>query len=202
MWRRTDSAATFLLMNVKTLHRTLNAGAMEAAPKLLGCVIEHHGPCGLRSGMIVETEAYTEDDPAAHSYVGRTARTDPMFRRAGTLYVYLSYGIHNCMNVATADEGRGEAVLVRAIEPIDGVEEMIRARRWKGRPLRNLANGPGKVCQALGISLEYSGQDLLTNGVVRLRPGSTPPPADVDVTPRIGITKAADWPRRFVWKRH
>ncbi len=189
------------MANDEGLRGILEAGAVAAAAKLLGCAIEHHARGGLRSGTIVETEAYTEDDPAAHSFVGRTARTDPMFRRAGTLYVYLSYGIHHCMNVVCAGEGRGEAVLIRAIEPLAGTDAMIEARGWRGKPAKDLANGPGKVCQALGVGLHHNGGDLLGGGAVRLVAGPSPPPDAIVVTPRIGITKAADWPRRFVWKR-
>jgi len=149
---------------------------------------------GVRTtGRIVETEAYTADDPASHSFRGRTARNEVMFGPAGHLYVYLSYGIHCCANVVTGAEGDGQAVLIRAVEPFDGAEQMFERR---GR--HPLADGPGKLCQALGIGLADNGTDLDSHAsAIRIFDDGTPPPADPTVGPRVGITKAVDVPWRF-----
>ena len=175
---------------------TLRRGAMHAAPALLGALLVREDG---RVARIIETEAYTQDDPASHSHRGRTARNAAMFARAGTCYVYRSHGLHWCMNIVTGAEGTGEAVLVRAVEPVVGLAAMVAARGWEGRRLRDLANGPGKLCVALGITSEHDGLDLLDPAsAIFLSRGEPVAPAHVLVTPRIGITKAADWPRRFV----
>jgi DNA-3-methyladenine glycosylase len=138
-------------------------------------------------GVIVEVEAYAPDDPASHSYNGRTPRNAVMFGPAGHLYVYRSYGIHWCANVVCGDDGVGEAVLLRSVEPISGIEEM-RARR-EVDDSRLLASGPGRLTQALGLTHEHDGADLT-------RPpfAFVPPPASVDVTTstRVGITRAVE----------
>jgi len=144
------------------------------------------------SGRVVETEAYTADDPASHSFRGRTPRNGVMFGPPGRLYVYLSYGIHRCANVVTGAEGDGQAVLIRAIEPLAGVEEMLLRR---GRT--PLADGPGKLCQALGIGLGDNGAVLCGPGPIRLLDDGTEPPSEPIVGPRVGITKAVDTPWRF-----
>lgn len=147
------------------------------------------------SGRIIETEAYTGDDPASHTYRGRTDRNAMMFGPAGHLYMYLSYGIHHCLNVVTGGEGDGQAVLIRAIEPLTGIER-IRKRR-AGRPDRELANGPGKLAAALGLDLEHNGLDLAGSGTVTIIDDGLGPPADPRVGPRIGLTKATATPWRF-----
>lgn len=144
------------------------------------------------SGRIVETEAYTADDPASHSFGGRTARNAVMFGPAGHLYVYLSYGIHRCANIVTGASGEGQAVLIRAVEPLDGIELMMLRRRREP-----LADGPGKLCQALGITLDDDGVDLTRSPRIRLLDDGTPPPAEPITGPRIGITRAVDAPWRF-----
>jgi len=153
-------------------------------------VVERDGV--VTSGRILETEAYTADDPASHSFRGRTARNAVMFGPAGRLYVYLSYGIHRCANVVTGSEGDGQAVLIRAIDPLDGAEEMLRRR---GRT--PLADGPGKLCQALGIGLDDNGADLSGSSRIRIGDDGAPPPPDPMTGPRIGITKAVDTAWRF-----
>jgi DNA-3-methyladenine glycosylase len=152
------------------------------------------------SGRIVETEAYQRDDAASHSFNGATPRNAVMFGPAGRLYVYLSYGIHACANVVTGSDGDGQAVLLRAVAPIAGLD-VIRSRR-SGRLDRDLANGPGKLCQALGLTLSDNGANLSDSGVdasspIRIFDDGTPPPPDPMVGPRIGITKAVDTPWRF-----
>jgi DNA-3-methyladenine glycosylase len=159
--------------------------ATVVAPQLLNKVFVADG-C---SGRIVEVEAYTSDDPASHCYRGRTPRNAVMFGPPGRLYVYFSYGMHHCVNIVTGDEGDGQAVLLRAVEPIDGVDVM-RSRRG-AVPHRSLADGPGKLTQALGLDLTDNGRaaEVYDDGVA--------PPAHPRIGPRVGITQAADWPRRF-----
>lgn len=169
--------------------RLFEGDTVEVAQRLLGCVLVH----GETSGRILETEAYlAQGDAASHSAAGLTPRNASMFLPAGHAYVYLSYGIHRCFNVVTGAEGRGEAVLVRAIEPLSGVEWMIERR---GRT-KNLCDGPGKLCQALGIELVHDAVPLWTGGDLRVLPGE--PVARVEATPRIGITKDADLALRFL----
>ena len=153
-------------------------------------VVEHDDV--MMSGRIIETEAYTADDPASHSFRGATERNAAMFGRAGHLYVYLSYGIHCCANVVTGPPGDGQAVLLRAIEPLDGIDEM---RHRRGR--LPLADGPGKLCQALGIALSDNGTDLCGSSRIRIVDVGTPSPPDPVVGPRVGITKAIDVLWRF-----
>jgi DNA-3-methyladenine glycosylase len=147
------------------------------------------------AGRIAEVEAYDQDDPASHTFCGRTRRNAVMFGPPGHLYVYLSYGIHHCANVVVGPDGRGEAVLIRALDLEDGVETA--AVRRNNRPRRALSDGPGKLCQALGIDLGHDGHDLLANGDLRLVDDGVPPPSNPLVGPRVGLTKAVDTPWRF-----
>ncbi len=148
------------------------------------------------TGRIVEVEAYDENDPASHTFRGPTPRNAAMFGPGGHLYVYVSYGVHHCANVVTGPEGFGSAVLLRAVTPLDGIGAM-RARRGQVRDL-DLANGPGKLCQAFAIDASHYGTDLTAaqSAVVILDDG-TPPPNAALVGPRIGLTKAVDTPWRF-----
>ncbi len=144
--------------------------------------------------MITETEAYAgADDPASHSFRGRTARNEAMFAGGGTLYVYRSYGVHWCMNVVVGRPGTGHAVLLRGGVPITG-EEVMRARRGRDD---HLTDGPGKLAQALGVNGAADGTSLI-RGPVRLVPGNLPPGWQIAATPRIGITKATERPWRRV----
>lgn len=166
--------------------------AVVAAPQLLGWELVGGGSVG----RIVEVEAYEPDDPASHSFRGETKRNATMFGPAGRLYAYLIYGVHICANVAIGPQGRGAAVLIRALEPMDGVALM--AERRGSAVETNLCSGPGKLCQALGISLDLDGIDLLDpRRPVHLRPPIRPVTEAVVVGPRIGITKAAERPWRF-----
>jgi DNA-3-methyladenine glycosylase len=160
---------------------------LEVAPALLGCVVVH----GETSGVIVETEAYHFSEPASHAYVGITPRTGILHGPPGTAYVYRSYGIHALLNAVCEPEGVGAAVLIRALEPLAGVGEMV-ARRRVAREA-DLCNGPGKLTQALGIELVDNGTSLI-DGPVRILAGE---PRAYVVGPRIGITKAAELPWRF-----
>ena len=144
--------------------------------------------------VIDEVEAYGGvDDPASHAYRGPTARNASMFGVAGTLYVYRSYGIHWCANVATGPAGKGQAVLIRGGKVVEGGQTVVRRR---GRA-DHLADGPGKLTQALGITGDHDGTSVL-RGPVRLEPGPAPDPAAIRATPRIGITREVDRPWRFV----
>ena len=162
------------------------------AADLLGkmLVVDRHG--SLTSGRIVETEAYTSDDPASHSFSGPTRRNAAMFGPAGHLYVYLSYGIHRCANVVTGTDGDGQAVLLRAVAPVEGIEVM---RRRRGG--RALADGPGTLCEAFGIDLADTGADLTDDGAIRICDDGMPGPSDPITGPRVGITKATERPWRF-----
>jgi len=148
-------------------------------------------------GRIVETEAYLgPDDPACHAAAGLTARTQHLFGPPGLAYVYLIYGMYWCFNAVTRERGHGAAVLVRAIRPMEGLD-LMRQRRPKVTKERDLTNGPGKLCLAMGIVGSMSGTSL-REGPVVLRRGEDVPDADVEVTPRVGITQAADWPLRYL----
>lgn len=162
----------------------------EVAPDLLGCVVRH----GNAAGRVVETEAYHESEPACHAFVGLTARTRVLFGPPGVAYVYRSYGIHALLNAVCDAEGVGAAVLIRALEPVDGIEE-IRARRGLER-FADLCSGPGKLSQALGLSLEHNDTSLLTGPITLLPPEPGARPVDHAIGPRIGITKAMELPWR------
>jgi DNA-3-methyladenine glycosylase len=181
----------------RRLPRSFYARAsLEVARDLLGRVLVHAMPDGTRlSGRIVETEAYGQDDPASHSFKGRTARTDVMFGPPGHLYVYFTYGAHFCMNVVTGEDGEGSAVLLRAAEPLDGLAEMAR-RRGLDLP-RLLCAGPGRLCQAFGVAREENGIDLVAGDVMWIEPGAAVPDEEVAVGPRVGITSATEQPWRF-----
>ena len=170
--------------------------APEVAANLLGKVLVVDGDDGQVSGRIIETEAYTADDPASHSFNGPTKRNELMFGPAGYLYVYLSYGLHCCANVVTGAPGDGQAVLIRAIEPVAGIDAM-RSRR-PGRPDRQLADGPGKLCVALGIDLSMNGLDVTDPAAsIRVFDDGTRPPSDPMTGPRVGISKALDRAWRY-----
>ncbi len=171
--------------------------AVEVARELLGCVLLH----GETAGMIVETEAYLGlEDLAAHASRGETKRTKVLFGPAGRAYVYFSYGMHECLNVVADREGTPGCVLIRALEPLSGLEKMYERRHWQGA-VKGLANGPGKLTQALGITREDYGKRL-DGGDLRIRRWRKPPVFEIAVTPRIGIAKCTDWPLRFVWAGH
>ena len=168
----------------------------QVARDLLGCIVACRSPEGLTAGRIVETEAYLgPHDPACHAVAGRTKRTHWLFGPPGVAYVYFIYGVHWCLNAVTREEGFGSAVLIRALEPTEGVA-LMRKRRGVARD-RDLTNGPGKLCQALGITGAHDGMSLASSELA-IHAGAPLPDEAVAVTPRIGITKAADLPLRWV----
>ena len=164
---------------------------VAVARDLVGCVL-HHGDS---SGLVVETEAYHHTEPACHAYVGLTARTSVLYADPGTAYVYRSYGIHALLNAVCEGYDVGAAVLIRALEPLSGVEAMRGRRQRDG--LEELCSGPGKLTQALGIGLGENCSSLVT-GTVRLSARSPGRPTPTLIaSPRIGITKAVELPGRF-----
>ena len=168
------------------------------ARELIGCVLQTDAAEGMTSGLIVETEAYHQSEPASHSYCGETQRNAAMFEWGGVAYVYRSYGVHWCMNVVVGDLGEGAAVLIRALEPLEGLA-LMRQRRGLGGDAA-LATGPGNLCKAMGITSEHNGRSLRSRNL-RIFAGLH---GDVDIraTPRIGISKATRKPWRFVWRGH
>jgi DNA-3-methyladenine glycosylase len=160
----------------------------EVAPELVGTALLVDGV----GGRIVEVEAYDQEDPASHGYRGRTRRNASMFGPPGHAYVYRSYGIHWCLNLVCEEEGIASAALIRALEPTHGLDEM-RGRRGLDDP-RLLCSGPGRLCQALGITGELDGHSL-GHPPFELRPATEP--RRVVAVPRIGITRAADLPWRY-----
>ena len=166
--------------------------SLDVAPELLNKVLVA-GPC---RGRIVEVEAYAGPlDPASHAYRGPTARNATMFGPPGHLYVYFTYGMHFCANAVTGRPEDGQAVLLRALAPVAGIEQMA-ARRRAARRVSDLASGPAKLCQALGIEREDDGADLV-RGRIRIVDDGVPPPSAPGVSPRIGITRAVDLPWRW-----
>lgn len=169
--------------------------ADEVARDLLGKVVVH----GETSGIIVETEAYLGgEDLASHSAAGITKRTRVIFGPPGHAYIYLSYGMHECLNIVAEPAGQAGCVLIRALEPVSGLE-IMRQRRPAARSTRDLASGPGKLTRAMGITLAHYGADL-TCGDLLVESAPRTEPFDIVITPRIGITKCADLPLRFLMK--
>jgi len=169
----------------------------QVARELLGCILECHSDAGIASGRIVETEAYVgEHDLACHAAAGRTRRTEPLYGPPGIAYVYFIYGVHWCFNAVTRAEGLPSAVLVRAVEPLQGAADMRRRRTAAKRDV-DLTNGPGKLCAALAIDARHNALPL-DRPPILIRRGEPVPDADVHVTPRIGITQSADWPLRWL----
>jgi DNA-3-methyladenine glycosylase len=164
---------------------------VQVARDLVGCLVTR-GPC---SGVIVETEAYHDNEPACHAFIGVTPRTKTLFEAPGRAYIYRSYGVHVMLNAVSEAEGVGAAVLIRALEPVDGIELMA-ARRGAVK-LTGLCSGPGKLTQALGIALADNRSDLIRGPIViSERPAGWSDP-EIRADRRIGITKAIELPWRF-----
>jgi DNA-3-methyladenine glycosylase len=178
---------------------------LQVARDLLGKHIVRNSDTELLIGKIVEVEAYCKGDPASHAFHGRTKRNDVMFWEGGHLYVYFTYGMHFCANVVTGNEGIGEAVLIRAIEPLVGIEVMKKNRR-KGRLhlldgayLVNLTNGPAKFCQAFGIARKENGANLTESEIIIIDE-KTIPSSSIARSARIGIRTGLDKKWRFFVK--
>lgn len=167
--------------------------AVSLAQDLIGCELVHATERGVTAGIIVETEAYSQDDEASHSFRGMTKRNAVMFGPAGHAYIYFTYGMHYCMNVVAGPEGRAEAVLIRALEPTQGAE-LMQARRGT-KDLHNLCSGPAKLVQAMGLMREQNGVSLTTNKFY-IKPAAKK--YDIATTPRIGIRQAVDKPWRWI----
>jgi DNA-3-methyladenine glycosylase len=166
---------------------------VDVARDLVGCSVAHEGAVG----KIVETEAYHEEEEACHAYVGLTGRTKPLFGEPGVAYVYRSYGIHALLNAVCEAPGVGAAVLIRALEPVDGLD-LMRERRAAIVREADLCNGPGKLTQALGIGLSLNETSLLGDGPIALLPREPgAPPPRLTASERIGITRAVELPWRF-----
>ena len=171
----------------------LNIPSEQAARTLLGCeLISTVGNERVRV-RIVEVEAYDQDDEASHTYRGRSQRNNTMFKAPGHMYVYFTYGMHHCCNIVCDDEGKGSGVLIRAVEPIEGVDIIERRRNVSGR---NATNGPGKTAQALGVDLSLNGH-YLANKPVKLVQKDAVLDQEVVVGSRVGISKAVHELRRF-----
>ncbi len=181
------------------MEAVISLPAIEAAPKLLGCQLVRYTPQGILRLKIVETEAYNQDDPASHSFRGLTKRTAPMFAAGGHLYVYFTYGMHYCLNIVVGKAGRGEVVLIRAAEPLEGIDLMFKNRGVDRIQL--LTNGPAKVTQALGIKdTNLSGKKLGKGALELLPPTEIIDQTNIGVSGRVGITRATDQLWRFYLK--
>jgi DNA-3-methyladenine glycosylase len=175
------------------------------APRLLGKILAHRTRSGILAGRIVEVEAYLgphndPPDPAAHTHRGPTPRNQVLFGPAGYAYIYSIYGLYFCANISCEAEGRGGGVLIRALDPVAGMEQMARNRGLApGAPARLLTSGPGRLCQALGLNRPtHNGLDLLDRASPLQVRDDGCPSTEALVTVRIGIRHAADWPLRFV----
>lgn len=173
-----------------------NKPTIEVAKALLGSYLIHESPQGTTIGKIVETEAYLADDPASHSFVGKTPRNQQMFGSAGKAYIYLNYGVHNCFNVVTNKEGIGEAVLVRALEPIKGLK-LMQKRRGTCK-ITELCSGPGKLTRAMGINETHNGINLSEGNLRLVLSGNNN--HKITKTTRVGITKGLNLKLRFYIK--
>ncbi len=171
------------------------------AKELLGAYLHRTVDGAELIGKIVETEAYSVGDAACHAYRGKTPRNAVMFGEGGSSYIYFTYGMHFCFNVTTNVEGIAEAVLIRAVEPVAGIEEM-RERRPKATTDRELTSGPGRLCQAFGLTREENAIDLVESGKLFLTQNKPVPANLIGVSTRIGINVAQEYPWRFFIKEN
>lgn len=173
--------------------------ALTVAPLLLGKLLVRHTPDGMVSGRIVEVEAYrASEDPASHAYRGPGNRNAPMFAEPGHAYIYFTYGAHHCFNVVVEPEGSAAAILVRAIEPVDGIE-IMQTRRPQSS-LRDLTRGPGRLCAAYGLTRDQNCTDLTSDMLYLSDSGTVPDAESICVSGRIGINVGTDLPWRFFLK--
>lgn len=186
-------------MSLDKLYKELEKGSLTGAKALLGWELVCKTSEGEVSGYIVETEAYRQDDPASHTYKGKTVRNSAMFGLAGTIYVYFTYGMHHCVNIVSGKEGVGEGILIRALEPKAGIE-LMKQRRGISQ-VAQLTNGPAKLVQALGITPLHNATTIGA-GDLHLRHGLTIKQKDIANGPRIGISKATEELSRFYVKNN
>lgn len=192
-------------MHIKTLEDIIEKPAAEAAPLLLGTVLSSSIGGQMVSGIVSEVEAYDQTDPASHTYRGETLRNRSMFQKAGTIYVYFTYGMHYCMNISTYQRGVGSGVLLRAVQPLTGIEIMWQRRYKEPIPIapgnmkmRQLTDGPAKLTQAFGVGRQHDGMYLFDPSTpLRLELPEVREVTRVVQTPRIGISVAKDTPWRW-----
>jgi DNA-3-methyladenine glycosylase len=174
--------------------------ALTLCNALLGTELVHNTKKGTTSGIIVETEAYSQDDAASHSFKGMTPRTKVMFGPGGYAYVYFTYGMHYCFNVVSGPDGHGQAVLIRALQPVQGIEIMKQRRNKEIET--ELCSGPAKLVQAMGITKEQYGHPLFGNNELYIKPNYWPKKNDLVTGPRIGISQEKEKPWRFYIKNN
>jgi DNA-3-methyladenine glycosylase len=183
---------------------------LTLAQKLLGCELVHDSPDGITSGIIVETEAYLQDDPACHAFNRRTVRTEPMYGPPGTIYVYLIYGMYQCVNIVSNRAGIGEAVLIRALQPVNGIDLMETRRSFQRKTqtysdkkisLKELCRGPGKLVKAMGIDKSLHNGKSLSDSSLFVREGIQTD-FQSDSSSRIGITVGIELAYRFFIKNN
>ncbi len=177
-----------------------DSDTLTVAKNLLGYTLVHESVEGITAGIIVETEAYLQNDPACHAYRRKSVRNAPMFGEAGTIYVYQIYGMHFCVNISTNEKDVGEAVLIRALQPTIGIELM--QERRKTDVLKNLCSGPGKLVQALGIHKQMNDWHIMDSDLKIIAPIAQMPNDEIITTTRIGITQGVDLPYRFYLKNN
>ena len=180
-----------------SLKEILQGAAHEVAPRLLGCILERELDGQIVRAKIVETEAYDQTDEASHSFRSETMRTKVMFGEPGFLYVYFTYGMHYCCNVVVGEKGYGAAVLIRAVEPLTGIEVMEKSR--PGKQGIELTNGPAKLCQALAVDKQLNGHDLRIKPIKLIFEAPVEQKRIIQTT-RIGISQAKEKPWRFYLK--
>ena len=185
---------------MKRLNREFfNRDSITVAKELLGKVLVFHSINGVLKGVINETEAYTQDDPACHTFKGKTPRTEVMFGQPGYSYIYLIYGMYYCFNIVTEAEGRGCAVLFRSVIPLEGIDDMLTNRTLSKNKIKELSNGPGKLCQAFNLNKEVNNKDCcLESSQLYFEDHDIVIPK-INVTPRIGISKGKDLLWRFYY---
>lgn len=192
-------AIQIVKMNKKLLNTLFQKSTLQVARGLIGCRLLSRINGKECSGMIVETEAYDgEIDQACHCFSKRTPRNSIMFEAAGYCYVYFIYGMHYCVNVVTGKKGRGAAVLIRALEPLSGLDLM--AQRRGHSKIRELCNGPAKLCEALAIDKKVLGEHFLSSKLIRIVPYLSFPERQIIHAKRIGISRAQDLEWRFFLK--
>jgi DNA-3-methyladenine glycosylase len=184
----------------------LDLDTLSVAKTLLGYTLIHESEEGTTAGIIVETEGYLKDDPACHAYMRKSERNAPMFGIAGTIYVYQIYGMYFCVNISTNQKDIGEAVLIRALEPTEGIDLMTKRRLEKSKSekmdLKNLCSGPGKLVQAMAIHKGMNNWLIQDSDLKIIPPTTQIPENEIITTTRIGITQGAELPYRFYLERN